>query len=89
MMGRRTLHRPEITAKLDTEVDGPKGKTQFARVRVKRTPEGWTASPTGARGSNLFSTVARANGLAMIPPGTASAPAGSEVRVILFRSMDD
>ena len=89
MMGRRNLSRPEISARLDAEVSGPKGKTQFARVRVKRTDKGWIASPTGKRGSNLFATVARANGLAVIPSGTQIAQAGSEVRVMLFRSMDD
>ena len=69
MMGRTQLSRPEILATLTGEVAGPKGKMQYARVDVKRTQEGWTATPTGARGSNLISTVARANGLAIVPPG--------------------
>jgi molybdopterin molybdotransferase len=89
MMGRRNVSRPEITARLESEVSGPRGKVQFARVRVKRTKQGWIATPTGARGSNLFSTVARANGLAVIPVGTETAHAGTEVRVLLFRSMDE
>jgi len=33
--------------------------------------------------------VARANGLAMIPAGTETAPAGSNVKVMLFRSSED
>ena len=89
MMGRRQLFRPEITARLQDDITGPEGKTQFARVRVKRTKEGWIARPTGARGSNLIATVSRANGLAIIPPGTATASAGSEVRVMVFRSAED
>lgn len=89
LMGRRELFRPEITAKLAADVSGPKEKTQFARVAVRRTADGWTATPTGGRGSNLIATVARANGLAIIPPGTETAPAGSDVRVVLFRSMED
>jgi molybdopterin molybdotransferase len=87
MMGRRNLFRPEITARLADDVTGPKGKTQFARVRVKRTREGWIATPTGGRGSNLIATVSRANGLAVIPSGVETATAGSDVRVMLFRSM--
>jgi molybdopterin biosynthesis enzyme len=70
-------------------VSGPRGKVQFARVRVRRTDDGWIATPTGARGSNLFSTVTRANGLAMIPVGTETAHAGTEVPVLLFRSMEE
>lgn len=89
MMGRRNLYRPEIPARLEQDVSGPRGKTQFARVRVRRTEDGWVAAPTGGRGSNLISTVARANGLAVIPPGIETAEAGSEVRVMLFRSMED
>ncbi len=89
MMGRHQLYRPEVPAKLDEDVSGPMGKTQFARVRVKRTAEGWIATPTGGRGSNLIATVARANGLAIVPAGVETAPAGSEVRVMLFRSMED
>jgi molybdopterin molybdotransferase len=89
MMGRRAVGRPEVTARLDTDVSGPKGKVQFARVRVKRTDQGWVATPTGGRGSNLFSTVARANGLAVIPVGMETGAAGTEVQVMLFRSMED
>jgi molybdopterin molybdotransferase len=89
MMGRTQLFRPEVTATLAEDVVGPKGKLQFARVRLERGGDGWLATPTGARGSNLISTVVRANGLAMVPAGTAVAPAGSEVRVMVFRSSED
>jgi molybdopterin molybdotransferase len=89
MMGRRVLFRPEVAATLTEDVRGPRGKLQFARVEVRREGGGWTATPTGGRGSNLISTVARANGLAMIPVGTDTAPAGSSVRVMLFRSSED
>lgn len=89
MMGRRQLFRPEVSARLEEEVTGPVGKMQFARVRVRRTTDGWLASPTGGRGSNLIATVARANGLAIVPPGVETARAGSQVKVMLFRSMED
>jgi molybdopterin molybdotransferase len=89
MMGRTNLFRPEVTATLTEEVRGPRGKLQFARVEVRRDQAGWSATPTGARGSNLISTVARANGLAMIPAGNDVAPAGSTVKVLLFRSSED
>jgi molybdopterin molybdotransferase len=89
MMGRTELPRPEVVATLVSDVAGPEAKLQYARVLVKRTPAGWTAEPTGARGSNLISTVSRANGLAMIPVGTEVAPAGSKVRVMLFRATED
>ena len=89
MMARRQLFRPEVTARLEEDIVGPKGKTQFARVRVRRTDQGWVAASTGGRGSNLIGTVARANGLAIVPAGVDEAPAGSEVQVMLFRSAED
>jgi molybdopterin biosynthesis enzyme len=58
-------------------------------VNVTRTADGWSAQPTGDRGSNLISTVARANGLAVIPVGTETAHAGDRVKVMLFRSAED
>lgn len=89
LMGRRQVFRPEISATLTDEIRGPKGKLQFARVEVRRDGSRWTARPTGGRGSNLISTVARANGLAMVPEGTDAARAGSTIRVMLFRSSED
>jgi molybdopterin molybdotransferase len=89
MLGRSQVRRPEVNATLTHEVSGPVGKLQFARVVVARGADGWSATPTGGRGSNLISTVSRANGLAMIPIGTETAPAGSQVRVMLFRSSED
>ncbi|HJS27262.1 MAG TPA: gephyrin-like molybdotransferase Glp [Actinomycetota bacterium] len=89
MMGRGQLFRPEVPARLEEDVTGPAGKTQFARVRVRRAKDGWSATPTGGRGSNLIATVARANGLAIVPAGVETARAGSRVNVMLFRSMDE
>jgi molybdopterin molybdotransferase len=88
MMGRKHLFRPEVRARLTEEVVGPRGKTQFARVLVRPTEGGYEATPTGGRGSNLIATVSRANGLAIVPPGTERAAPGDEVDVWLFRSVD-
>ena len=76
MLGRSQVRRPEVTATLTQDVSGPVGKLQFARVVGRAWADGWSATPTGGRGSNLISTVSRANGLAMIPVGTETAPAG-------------
>jgi molybdopterin molybdotransferase len=89
MMGRANLFRPQITARLTADVSGPKGKTQFARVLVRPEGDGYAATPTGGRGSNLIATVARANGLAIVPAGVETAPAGSDVTVMVFRAPED
>lgn len=89
MMGRTRLFRPKVRATLADEVVGPRGKTQFARVLVRpRGGGGYEATPTGGRGSNLIGTVARANGLAIVPAGVERAAPGEDVDVWLFRAMD-
>jgi molybdopterin molybdotransferase len=88
MMGR-PLFRPEVTARLETDITGPKGKAQFARVLARRADDGWVASSTGGHQSNLIATVARANGLAVVPAGIETLRAGEECRVMLFRDGDD
>lgn len=87
MAGRRDLFRPEVVARLEETVVGPRHKTKFVRVHVRRIEAGaFVASPTGGRGSNLLATVTRANGLAVIPAGVETVPQGGKVRVLLYRS---
>ena len=85
MMGHTSVTRPELTAVLEEDVAGPPDKDRYTRVRVTGTDGAWRARPTGAAGSHLLATVSRANGLALIPAGTAIARAGDPVRVLLFR----
>ncbi|MGH2717958.1 MAG: molybdopterin-binding protein, partial [Actinomycetota bacterium] len=85
MMGQTSITRPELTAVLEEDVAGPAEKTRFSRVLVTGSDGAWQARPTGPPASHLLATVSRANGLAVIPAGTAVARAGDEVRVMLFR----
>jgi molybdenum cofactor synthesis domain-containing protein len=85
MMGQRALTRPRVTAVLEEDVAGPAEKDRYTRVRVTGSPGALRARPTGAPASHLLATVSRANGLAIVPAGTAVARAGDEVTVLLFR----
>jgi molybdopterin molybdotransferase len=89
MMGRRDIFRPEIWAVVESGISGPKEKVQFARVRVWREKGQWRAASTGPSGSNLLATVTKANGLAIVPMGMETAEAGSRVRVMLFRALEE
>jgi molybdopterin molybdotransferase len=89
MMGRRDIFRPEISAVVENDISGPRDRTVFARVRVSRSGGEWRAASTGPGRSNLLSTVARANGLAIIPAGAETARAGTRVRVMVFRALED
>jgi molybdopterin molybdotransferase len=88
LMGCRDLFRPEISAALEDEIEGLPRKTRFARVRVRRGDGGFLAAPTGGPQSNLLSTVARANGLAIIPAGTKMLRRGEESQVMLIGDVE-
>lgn len=85
-MGHALLYRPAVRVPL---VDGyRKGKDDrrlhWVRVRVEEDGQGLKARSTGAQGSGILSTLARANALAMIPEEAAEVPRGGEVVVRLL-----
>jgi molybdopterin molybdotransferase len=88
MMGRLE-ERPSVTATLDGELTGPPEKVRFARVHLRRDGDGWRASPTGGRRSNLLATVAAANGLAVVPAGVPALGRGDACRVLVFRDPEE
>ncbi|MEX2551872.1 MAG: gephyrin-like molybdotransferase Glp [Actinomycetota bacterium] len=88
MMGRTDLFRPVITASIDEEMEGLPDKTRYSRVFVYSENGAWRARSTGPAASNLLGTVVKANGLAVIPPGDQAVKAGDQVRVQLFRPLE-
>jgi len=89
MMSRSQIDRPRLSAILTDDLSGPPHKTVFARVAVAREDARWVATPSGGRGSNLIGSVARANGLAVIPAGVDTLTAGTECQVMMFRSSEE
>lgn len=89
MMGRKGIMRPVVNATAVDELRGPVGKAAYLRVLVERGADGFTCASTGGRSSNLISTVARANGLAILPTGIEVVAPGESVQVMVFRTMED
>jgi molybdopterin molybdotransferase len=81
MLGRTDLFLPEIEARLLDRLENRGGRRNFMRVRVEQSPDGWTARSTGAQGSAQLSTMARANGLLIIPEEIAVAEPGMRFQV--------
>jgi molybdopterin molybdotransferase len=88
MMGRQDIKRPEVMAAVDDELTAPSGLTLVAPARVGRAEGNWHAKPTGPAGPNFLAALVRANGLILVPPEQGSVPAGTPVRVQVFRSLD-
>lgn len=85
LMGR-TDRYPEVTATLTADLDAPRTRTRYARVRVRREGDRVLATPEGGHQSNLLATFARADGLAVVPAATRLA-AGEACRVLLVRDL--
>lgn len=80
---RRTLRRT-VTCRAGGAFDTPAELTYFQRVALRRDGDDTVADPTGPQGSGLVSGLARADGLAVIPPETAAVRPGETVQVLLL-----
>ncbi len=81
MMGRGAAARPTIEAVLDEPIHNMDGRRVYARAIVSRRDGGYVARLTGDQGSNLLTSMARANGLAICPEDEAVKHAGETVKV--------
>ena len=84
LQGRRDLDRPRVRAVLTEAVGAPPHKRHFVRVTLERVDGRWQATPSGHQGSHVLSSLARADGLAVIPEDVDEAAAGSTVTVHLL-----
>ena len=84
MMGRSNLAMPSVTAIMEAPVKNDDGRRFFARVVVTKRDGKYFARLTGPQGSGILSSMARANGLAVIPESTKDVKSGGEVEVMMF-----
>ncbi len=84
LQGRRDVHRPTVVGRAAEPLHAPAHKRGYLRVRLSRDASGWTVRPTGAQGSHLISSIAQADGLAIVPEAVTEVRVGDEVRVMLL-----
>jgi hypothetical protein len=84
MQGRRDTQRPRIRAEVAEPLTSPPDKRSYLRVRLAHDAGRWTATPTGGQGSHLVSSIALADGLAIVPEEVTEVPAGAQVDVQLL-----
>jgi molybdopterin molybdotransferase len=80
MLGHKDLEKPSVLAIVDEPL-GNSGRRGFVRVVVSRREGRYHARTTGEQGSGVLTSMAKANGLAIVPEGTLRVDAGSQVRV--------
>ena len=81
MLGRTELVKPTVSAVLEAPIYNNDGRRVYARVRVTRRNGRFTARPVGPQGSNLLTSVSRANGLAICPEDVPQRNEGDTVQV--------
>jgi molybdopterin molybdotransferase len=85
MMGHQRLFRRTITARLTHSVKHRPGRTEFVRVTLAKEEGGYySATSTGAQGSGMLLSMARADGLLVIPAASTGLASGSAVTVQLL-----
>lgn len=83
MAGHARIHAPSIDAVMGEGYSARGELMHVPRVRLSRDGDGTvTARLTGAQGSGLATSMAAADGLALVPPGT-ELRAGDPVRVVI------
>ena len=80
MLGHTDLDKPTVRAILDEPLTNS-GRRGFLRVVVSHHADGYHARTTGEQGSGVLTSMAKANGLAIVPEGTYRQEVGSEVTV--------
>jgi molybdopterin molybdotransferase len=81
MMGRKILAKPTIRAIIEDDIANTDGRRLFARVMVTRRGARYYASLTGPQGSGILTSMAEADGLAVIPESSKGVKTGDMVEV--------
>ena len=84
MLGRPNLSRPSVDGVLTAPIFNYDGRRVYARVEVELRDGVYYASPTGPQGSNILTSMSRANGLAICPEDLPSKNAGETVRILML-----
>jgi molybdopterin molybdotransferase len=80
MLGHADLAKPTVQAVVDQALTNS-GRRGFVRVIVTHQEDGYHARTTGEQGSGVLTSMAKANGLAIVPEGTHQVEAGTELTV--------
>lgn len=84
MMGHARTHRRTVEARLTHNVKHRPGRTEFVRVTLAKERGGYAVTSTGAQGSGMLLSMAKADGLAVVPADCNGLAAGSMVTVQLI-----
>jgi molybdopterin molybdotransferase len=83
-MGHARPHRRTVSARLSHPLKMRPGRTEFVRVLLGRDDKGYVATSTGTQSSGALLSMARADGLLVVPSDSNGLAAGETVTVQLL-----
>ena len=83
MLGKKFSNRPIIKACLTDTIRNYDGRRVYARVTIKRNEKGYLATTTGSQESNVLTSMALADGLAICPENEEQRNPGDIVEVVM------
>lgn len=84
MLGHARPYRRIIQARLTQPLKHRPGNLEFVRVTLERDAQGYLATPTGSQSSGVLMSMARADGLLVVPQESKGLAAGDAVLVQLL-----
>jgi molybdopterin molybdotransferase len=89
MMGKNNFAKPTIQAVIEDDIKNTDGRRIYARVIVTKRGGQYHAHTTGPQGSGILTSMAKANGLAIIPENSKGVKAGDMVQVQMLDWSED
>ncbi|HEY0306444.1 MAG TPA: gephyrin-like molybdotransferase Glp [Longimicrobiales bacterium] len=89
-LGRNALYSPTVRVRVAERIATKGALTHFLRVQLERGADGtWLARLTGPQGSGMISSIARADGLLVVPEAVHEIPEGAAADVIRLDAPDN
>jgi len=84
MLGKKNLSKPMISAVSESRIGNTDGRRVFARAMVRKEGDRYYARVSGPQGSGVLTSMARANGLAIVPEDVAAVEEGEIIQVLML-----
>jgi molybdopterin molybdotransferase len=81
MLGKKNLAKPTVTAISESRLRNPDGRLVYSRAIVTERDGQYYARSTGPQGSGILTSMAKANGLVMVPEDVELVEPGQMVLV--------
>ena len=84
MLGKQNLQRPLIPARATERIESAPGRENYIRGIVSREGDEFKARTTGAQGSEILTSMSKANALLVVDENTPYIEAGDIVQAIML-----